>query len=132
MLKEENESVSEFNNHFSKLYFKIPQNVRPNDEFTLHCYFKAYDESFGLLLREKDLHNLEEAQVVAIKLERNIITARKGQPSHSRLFDPQGRASQEVKKEATDENSEVPSRFVDLLQELTNKMIRLEKNLQNQ
>jgi hypothetical protein len=73
MLKEENESVSEFNNCFSKIYFKIPQNVCPSDEFTLHCYFKAYDKLFGLLLREKDLHNLEEAQAAAIKLERNIL-----------------------------------------------------------
>jgi hypothetical protein len=52
---------------------------------------KAYDESFGLLLREKDLHNLEETQVAAIKLERNILAARKGQTSHSKLFDPQGK-----------------------------------------
>ena len=78
MLKEENESVSEFNSCFSKFYFKIPQNVRLSDEFTLQCYFKAYDELFGLLLREKDLHNLEEAQAVAIKLKRNILVARKG------------------------------------------------------
>jgi BMFP domain-containing protein YqiC len=37
-----------------------------------------------------------------------------------------------VKKEGFDENNEILARFVDLLQDLSNKMIRLEKNLQNQ
>lgn len=96
--------------------------MRLSDEFTLHCYFKAYDELFGLLIREKDLHNLDEAQDVAIKLGRNTVVARKGQQNHYRLFDPQGRASEEVKKEATYENNDVLSRFVDLLQELINKV----------
>jgi hypothetical protein len=69
MHKKENESVSKFNNHFAKLYYKIRHNVHPN-EFTLHCYFKVYDELFGLLLRKNDLRNLEEAQATDIKLER--------------------------------------------------------------
>lgn len=49
------ETVSEFNDRFSKLYVRIPQFVRPNDEFALVYYFKVFDESFGFLLGEKDI-----------------------------------------------------------------------------
>lgn len=73
-----------------------------------------------------------EATITAtIKLEKKIITAKKFQSCPSKLFDPLGKASQEVKKEGVNENNEIPARFVDLLQDLSNKMIRLEKNLQN-
>lgn len=47
------------------LNFKIIQNVNPSNEFTLHYYLKAYDEFFGLLLKEKE--------IFTIKIERNII-----------------------------------------------------------
>jgi hypothetical protein len=57
---------------------RIPQHVCPNDEFALVYYYKAFDESFGFLLREKDIQNLEAILVVALKLEKNIIAAKKG------------------------------------------------------
>jgi len=69
--------------------------------------------------------------VATLKLEKNIIAAKKVQLSPSRMFDPQGMASQESKKEGGIENNKILVRFVDLLQALSNKMIRLEKNLQS-
>lgn len=47
-------------------------------------------------------------------------------PNSFRLFGPQGRASQESKKEGCSEINEIHARFV------SNKVIRLEKNLQKQ
>jgi len=86
--KEENETVSEFNTRFSKLYNKIPQNVRPNFDIALLYYFKAFDGSFGFLLREKEVHDLDSALVVATKIKKNIMAAQKVQLPLSLLFDP--------------------------------------------
>lgn len=108
--------MSKFNNNFSKPYVRILQLVRLNDEFAFVYYFKAFDESFSFLLKEKDIQKLEVALVVALNLEKNIVASKKVRPSPSRLFDLQGKASQEVKKERVDENNEIPARFVDLLQ----------------
>jgi len=68
-------SLPEFNTCFSKTYYRIPNAERPNAAMALLYYLETYDGIFGILLREKDLHNLEEAQAVAIKLERNILAA---------------------------------------------------------
>jgi hypothetical protein len=46
----------------------------------------------------RDIQNLEGVVAVALKLEKNIITTKKVQPSPFRLFDPQGKASHEMKK----------------------------------
>jgi hypothetical protein len=97
--KEENETVSEFNTRFSKLYNKIPQNVRPNSDIALLYYFKAFDVSFGFLLREKELHDLDSTLVVATKIEKNIMATEKVQLPLSRLFDPLARRVQQPKEE---------------------------------
>jgi hypothetical protein len=62
-----------FNTHFSKTYHRIHIVVRPNDAMNLLYYLEIYDEIFDILLGEKYVHNLEEAQATAIKLERNIL-----------------------------------------------------------
>jgi hypothetical protein len=38
-------------------------------------YLEAFDGIFGVFLRNEDPQNLEEVQVVAIKLERNCLAA---------------------------------------------------------
>jgi hypothetical protein len=69
--------VTEFNARFSKAYYRIPIAIRPNDVMVLMYYLESYDGILGIFLRNKDPQNLEEAQVVAIKLERNILAAYK-------------------------------------------------------
>jgi len=84
------------------------------------------------LLREENIQNLEDALDAALKIKKNLLSAKKVQAHSSRLFDPQGRTLLESKKEMGAENIEVLARFINLLQHLCNKMVRLEKNLQNQ
>jgi hypothetical protein len=50
-------------------------------------------------LEKKDIQNLEVFLAATLKIEKNIIASKKVQPSPSKLFDLQGRASQEPKKE---------------------------------
>jgi hypothetical protein len=77
-----NETVTDFNARFSKAYYKIPTTIRPNVTFALIYYLEAYDGIFGMFLRSKDPQNLEEAQVVAIKLERNFLATYGFLPIH--------------------------------------------------
>jgi hypothetical protein len=63
------ETVIDFNTHFSKTYCKIPTTIRPNVAYALNYYFEAFDGIFGIFLKNKEPQNLEEAQVATIKLE---------------------------------------------------------------
>jgi hypothetical protein len=74
---------------------------------------------------------LDIAYVASLKLEKNMIATKKVHPSSYCLFDLQGRSPPEPKKEGN-ETDEVPTKFVNLLQYFSNKMVRIEKNLQNQ
>jgi hypothetical protein len=73
--KHESETVCQFNAHFSNFYNQIPYRVRPNEDVALIYYLEAFDGIFGVFLRNEDPQNLEEAQVAAIKLERNHLAA---------------------------------------------------------
>jgi hypothetical protein len=92
------------------------------------------------LLREKEPQNLDVAFVVAVKIDRNISTAQKVQLLLARLFDPQARkvqdppvkGLQEPKEEVASDREELPSKIVDLLNDLSNKVVKMEKNMQTQ
>jgi hypothetical protein len=73
--KNGDETVTDFNARFSKTYYKIPTTIRPNAAYALIFYLEAYDGIFGIFLRSKEPQNLEEAQAVAIKLERHFLAA---------------------------------------------------------
>ena len=70
--KHESETVFQFNTRFSKFYNRIPNRVRLNEVAALIYYLEAFDGIFGVFLKNEDPQNMEEAQVVTIKLE--IIT----------------------------------------------------------
>lgn len=53
--KKENETMAEFNCRFVKILSRIPRGVRPGNGTALVFYINAFDESFGFLLRDKDL-----------------------------------------------------------------------------
>jgi hypothetical protein len=73
--KNGDETVIDFNARFSKTYYKIPTTIRPNVAYALNYYLEAFDGIFGIFLRNKEPQNLDEAQVVAIKLEGHFIAA---------------------------------------------------------
>jgi hypothetical protein len=73
--KHESETIFQFNTRFSNFYTLIPYRVRPNEDVSLIYYLEAFDGIFGVFLKNEDSQNLEEAQTVVIKLERNHLAA---------------------------------------------------------
>jgi hypothetical protein len=71
--KHESETVFQFNTRFSKFYNRIPNRVRHKEVVALIFYLKAFDGIFSVILRNEDPQNLEEAQAVTVKLERNYL-----------------------------------------------------------
>jgi hypothetical protein len=66
--------VIDFNARFFKTYCKIPTTIRHNVAYALNYYLEAFDGIFGIFPKHKEPQNLEEAQVVAIKLEGHFIS----------------------------------------------------------
>jgi hypothetical protein len=73
--KHESETIFQFNARFSNFYNQITYRVRSNEDVALIFYLEAFDGIFGVFLRNEDPQILEEAQVAAIKLERNHLAA---------------------------------------------------------
>ena len=71
------------------------------------------------------MRNLEGCLVVLVKIGNTIFLAKKN-------LNPKGIKIQMSKKESESENDEMSTRFMDLLQDFNNKMLCLEKILQNQ
>jgi hypothetical protein len=78
----ESETIFQFHARFSKFYNRIPYRVRPNEDATFIYYLEAFDGIFGVFLKNEDPQNLEEAQSVAIKLERNYLASCELPPIH--------------------------------------------------
>jgi len=103
-------------------------------------YFKSFDGMFALLLKEKESLNLDVALAVAIKIEKNVMAAHQVRPPFSRLFDPHARRVQdpqakglpEPKEEVEANKEELPAKIFDLLHDLSNKVVKMEKNMQSQ
>jgi hypothetical protein len=79
----------------SKTYYKIPTTIRPNDAYALNYYLEEFDGIFGIFLRNKEPQTLEEAQVIAIKLEGHFIASYGFIPIHDFQL-PVVKAVQEV------------------------------------
>jgi hypothetical protein len=73
--KNGDEIVIDSNACFSKNYCKIPTTIRPNVAYYLNYYLEEFDVIFCIFLRNKDPQNLEEAQIVSIKLKGQFIAA---------------------------------------------------------
>jgi hypothetical protein len=73
--KNGDETVTDFNALFSKNYYKIPITIRLNDACALIFFLEAFDGILGIFLGNKEPRTLKEAQVVAIKLERDFMAA---------------------------------------------------------
>jgi hypothetical protein len=73
--KNEDKTANDFNVRIFKTYYKILAIIRPNHAYALNYYHKAFDGIFGIFLRHKEPQTLDEAQIVAIKLEGHFIAA---------------------------------------------------------
>jgi hypothetical protein len=62
--KKENETVSEFDNRFDRLYSQIPTDLRPTDAVVHLLYMNAFDGKFCFILKDKKSHHLGTSQRV--------------------------------------------------------------------
>jgi hypothetical protein len=60
--KNENETMSEFDNRFDRLYSHIPKDLCPADATVHLLYVNAFDEQFCFILKEKNLTTLAQAK----------------------------------------------------------------------
>ena len=89
--KDENESVSSFNNCFINPYNRVSWNECPNEETLLLFYFEALNEPLDFLVGKKDARILEVTFAATLEIERNMVATRKTHPNHFHLFYPEGK-----------------------------------------
>jgi hypothetical protein len=75
--KKENETVVEFNTKFNNMVKILHNDVKPSDLVILIYYIEAFEGEMRYALRDKDPQNLEVAQATTIRIEQNILEARK-------------------------------------------------------
>jgi hypothetical protein len=76
-----------------------------------------------VFLSEKNLQNPKATYVVVLKIEKNMNEAKRLCSNSSRLFDPHGKSISDPMKNEHNETGETPAKFMDLLEDLSNKMI---------
>jgi hypothetical protein len=79
------------NTCFAKVYHKIPNTVRPNEDFVLIAYIEKFDGILGVLIRQKEPTTLDAAYKTTITTEKHLSLASKVQVPLNLLFDPQDR-----------------------------------------
>jgi hypothetical protein len=133
--KKENEIVLEFNTRFAKAYHKIPATLKPNVEFALISYLEKFDGILGVLIRQKEPTSLDVAYQVAITTEKHLSLASKAQVPLSLLLDPQDRRTnppaQALPEPKQEEGTSKDATF-GLVNDLSNRIVKVEKMLQNQ
>jgi hypothetical protein len=75
--KKENETVVEFNTRFNNLVKSLHRDIKPSDAAILIYYIEAFEGEMRYALRDKDPQNLDAAQSIAIRVEQNLLEARK-------------------------------------------------------
>jgi hypothetical protein len=71
--KKENETVSEFDTRFDKLYSQIPKDLCPSEAVVCLLYVNAFEGKFGFILRDKKPNTLEKAKEYSAEIEENIL-----------------------------------------------------------
>jgi hypothetical protein len=69
----EGESVSDFSKRFSKMYNKIPVELKPIDASSKITYASAFDPDFCLMLRERRAISLAHMKDSALEVESNAL-----------------------------------------------------------
>jgi hypothetical protein len=75
--KKENEIVVEFNEKFSKLVKNLHQDIKPPAAAILIYYIESFEGEMRYALRDKDPQTLPEAQEMDVRIEKNMLEARK-------------------------------------------------------
>jgi hypothetical protein len=75
--KKENETVVEFNTKFNNLVKSLHRDIKPPDAAILIYYIEAFEGEMRYALRDKDPQNLDAAQNIALRVEQNLLEARK-------------------------------------------------------
>jgi len=122
----ENETVLEFNTKFNSMVKCLHQDVKPLDAAILIYYIEVFEGEMRYALRNKDPQNLLVAQETAIRIERNMLEARKSNiPGFTR-----GSSSQPYKEKKKNVENQKPSN--DGMKELTQLIKQMEINHANQ
>ena len=77
MKRENGESVSNFTKRFTKMFIKIPTEIKPTDMSTKITYANAFDSDFFLLLRERRSTFLSLMHDASLEVESNIVASQK-------------------------------------------------------
>jgi hypothetical protein len=75
--KKENETVLEFNTKFNSVVKDLHQDVKPMDVAILIYYIYPFEGEMRYALRDKDPQTLPTTQETTIKIEQNMLEARK-------------------------------------------------------
>jgi hypothetical protein len=75
--KKENETMLEFNTKFNNLVKGMHKDIKPKDAAILIHYIEAFEGEIRYALVDKEPQDLIAAQKIAIRVEQNLLEARK-------------------------------------------------------
>jgi hypothetical protein len=122
----ENEMVLEFNIKFNSVVKGLHQDVNPSDAAILIYYIEAFEGEMRYALRDKDPQTLLAAQETTIRIEWNMLEARKS----NILGFTRGSSSQPYEEKKKNVENHKPSN--DGMKELTQLIKQMEINHANQ
>jgi hypothetical protein len=69
--------MEEFNKRFTDLVKSLPQDIMSSKTAILIYYMEAFEREMKYALRDKDPQTLKDAQVMAVRIDKNMREARK-------------------------------------------------------
>jgi hypothetical protein len=117
--KKENETMLEFNTKFNNLVKGCHKDIKPLDASILIYYIEAFEGEIRYALVDKEPQDLMAAQKIALKVEQNLLEARKSN-IHGFTRGPSPKVNDEKKKETKDQGSSSDS--MDKLAQLIKQM----------
>lgn len=79
------ENVQDFSKRFNKVFNSIPAHLKPSEALAQMRYAEAFDYKFSLLLRERESPTLAKMQADAVKVEVDMIAAKKSKMGKIKL-----------------------------------------------
>jgi len=76
--KKENETVSEFDNKFDRLYSQIPMDLRPPDTVVRLIYMNDFYGKFCFILKDNNPTSLEKSKEYSVDIEEKILNSKVG------------------------------------------------------
>ena len=74
--RQSNESISEFNRRFQKIYFNMPKEIQPPEATAMVYYLKALSIFLAFNLKERKPHTLKLMFLYAHEIEDNVWACR--------------------------------------------------------